>query len=388
MAPDYLDCVPKLLESRQVSADSITSHLSGLKKVTQYDRTFKTFWAFLTEQGSQLPAFPLDEVALQLKKMHFVNQQVAKNAYSAIVAVPGYDSLKFYPLLKECKRQWYSSAKYATFCDCKPVLEKLKDTPVKWTVIRHVRDRLILVLRLIHLFRAVDLAQTWRTMSTVGDAFFLKVKRKGAARPSWELIVAVPDCRTICPKTLLLQYVALTAAQCRPGTLLFRALQPPFHPLKPNTLGSLTKTLLQSLGFPLVGYGPHSTRGAGVKMYKELGFTSEQVCEIGKWKNPTAFTAHYLRIGATRNVAEVLPKMFSKGKSAQNSPLRSAESDWACTPGNVSDTGGRVQEDEAQNNGEPTHPPRFSFKKPSKSKDTARKGQPSRTTPSTASPKQ
>ena len=158
MAPDYLDCVRKVLESRQVSADSITSHLAGLKNVTQYDRAFKTFWAFLTEQGSQLPAFPLDEVALQLKKMHFVNQQVAKNAYSAIVAVPGYDSLKFYPLLKECKRQWYSSAKYATFCDCKPVLEKLKDTPVKWTVIRHVRDRLILVLRLIHLIRAVDLA--------------------------------------------------------------------------------------------------------------------------------------------------------------------------------------------------------------------------------------
>jgi hypothetical protein len=52
--------------------------------------------------------------------------------------------------------------------------------------------------------------------------------------------------------------------------------------------------------------GPHSTRGAGVSLYKELSLSSEMVCEIGRWKNQGAFTNHYLRLGAAGIAAEKL----------------------------------------------------------------------------------
>ena len=47
-------------------------------------------------------------------------------------------------------------------------------------------------------------------------------------------------------------------------------------------------------------WGPHSTRGAGAQMYKHLSLTSEEVFEIGKWKNTGAFSSHYLRVGAAK----------------------------------------------------------------------------------------
>ena len=51
-------------------------------------------------------------------------------------------------------------------------------------------------------------------------------------------------------------------------------------------------------GVNVLHWGAHSTRGAGVAMYKNLGLSSEEACQIGQWKNTTAFTSHYLRLNA------------------------------------------------------------------------------------------
>jgi len=84
---------------------------------------------------------------------------------------------------------------------------------------------------------------------------------------------------------------------------------------------------------------------------------NEEVCEIGKWKNASAFTSHYLRLNATDKVGEKVTAMVHKV-----SPLRSAESDLTWTTG-MQDLGGNVREDVAQSNGEPTLPP-FAFNVP------------------------
>ena len=89
-------------------------------------------------------------------------------------------------------------------------------------------------------------------------------------------------------------------------------------------------------------------------MYKSLGFTSEDVCELGKWKNVSAFTSHYLRLNATDKVGTKISERVHKV-----SPLRSAESNLTWTTG-MQDHGGSVREDEAQSNGEPSLPP-FAF---------------------------
>ena len=173
------------------------------------------------------------------------------------------------------------------------------------------------------LCRTIDLERMFRKVSFVGDKPFVLMQRKGCLRPQWEAMVTIPDVPTLCPWTLLKRYVALTAGKVLPGSPFFISLKgPPFVPLKANSIGSITKQSLQKLGVDTTVWKAHSTRGAGVAMYKSLGFTSEEVCELGKWKNVTAFTSHYLRLNATDKVGSKISQMVHTV-----SPLSSAKSD-------------------------------------------------------------
>ena len=100
-------------------------------------------------------------------------------------------------------------------------------------------------------------------------------------------------------------------------------------------------------------WGPHSTRGAGVKMYKDLNVNSDIVCEIGKWKNQGAFASHYLRLGAANLAASVLNPL-----AHTVSPRDCAEPEQSRTPG-TEDQGGSDWEGEAQDIGEPARPRQY-----------------------------
>ena len=76
-------------------------------------------------------------------------------------------------------------------------------------------------------------------------------------------------------------------------------------PLTANSLGRITKIALKKAGVPMEVFGPHSTRGAAVGMFRRLGLTAEQVAELGKWKNLEAFTKHYSRIGAVHSAQNI-----------------------------------------------------------------------------------
>ncbi len=66
----------------------------------------------------------------------------------------------------------------------------------------------------------------------------------------------------------MIKYVHLTRLQAKPGGPLLLALKSPFTSLSSNRVGSLTKQILQSHGYHTVLWGAHSTRGAGVTLYK------------------------------------------------------------------------------------------------------------------------
>jgi len=173
------------------------------------------------------------------------------------------------------------------------------------------------------------------------------VQRKGWTAPRWEEVVCVPACPELCPWNLLKLYVNMTSFVTA-GTLLLRGLKPPFPALSSNTIGSITKKILSYLGLPPGAWGPHSTRGAGVLMYKQLGLSSEQVCEIGKWKNTGAFSSHYLRLVAPGVAGGRIQEMVHKV-----SPGEGAEPDWSRTPRSPrGDSGGRDLEGEAPKPGE------------------------------------
>ena len=209
-----------------------------------------------------------------------------------------------------------------------------------------LRDRLLLLLRLLSLHRSVDLSRTLRTASTMNQNFFVLVKRKGWTSYRWEEVPQVSGEPDICPVTIMKRYVSVTSGQGPPGGHLFLSLVPPYKPLTANTLGSLTKRLLTQHGIP-PEWGPHSTRGAGVLMYKKGGLTSEQVCQIGQWKDIKSFTSHYLRLEAAHEAGGAVKRLVHK-----TSLVGSAEPELSRTPGKETDPGGRDNEGEAQSTSE------------------------------------
>jgi hypothetical protein len=223
--------------------------------------------------------------------LRFAQQQPhqARNAYSAFLFIPGWEQIKFCQEIKMAKRCWESSAaRYADFWDARAVLEKLQRIPLDWNSVQAVRDRCIILLRLFHLCRSIDLARALRTQSKMADKQYWLLKRKGAKRPGWEALLSLP-LPSVSPLHLLNAYVAMTASQGKGGGPMFLAVTPPFAPLTANSIGRITKNILLQLGIPMAVFGAHSTRGAAVKMYKSLGLTSEVVCELGCWKNSEAF---------------------------------------------------------------------------------------------------
>jgi hypothetical protein len=234
-------------------------------------------------------------------------------------------------------------------------LQKLSAQPCDWNCVSAVRSRAILCLRLFHLCRSIDLARSFRCRSVLGNQVYWQLQRKGQRGPKWEALMDLQN-KFLSPLRLLHRYIELTVNQGRPGGPVFLALAPPHRPLSANSIGRITQQLLKDLGVPVAVFGAHSTRGAAVKMYKNLGVSSEIVCELGSWKNTEAFAKHYLRIGAAQVAGSVLSQ-----KLVHTVPSwRSEERGGSSSPGRNPDTGRRDPPSEAQNKMGPPHPPRNS----------------------------
>ena len=96
-------------------------------------------------------------------------------------------------------------------------------------------------------------------------------------------------------------------------------------------------------------FGPHSSRGAAVLFYKRLWFSSEQVAELGKWKNLQAFHQHYLRLDASCEAGSAIEQWVHKVSHGD-----CAEPDWSSTPRTQRTMGGMDQEGDAQDTCETT----------------------------------
>jgi hypothetical protein len=173
---------------------------------------------------------------------------------------------------------------------------------------------------------------------------FILIRRKGWHNYKWEKVISIPDYPEISPWHLMVKYVNLTQRQGKPGGPLILSLKSPFEALSANRLGSLTKRILEFHGIHTEVWGSHSTRGAGVQLYKELGLSSEEVCEIGQWKNVQAFSSHYLRLGADKKASSLIYELVHKISHGD-----CAEPDMSRTPRkNYFVQGGRDMEGEAQ----------------------------------------
>ena len=133
---------------------------------------------------------PISQLAAQIIALHALSPAQARNAYSGLILIPGFDQLRFSALLSKCKKLWSeSNVRYGAFWDGQDVLQKVLQDPLDWHSVAAVRGRLIICLRLLQLTRSIDLAQCLRTTYQVGTAHYLLLKRKGSPRPQWEEVV-------------------------------------------------------------------------------------------------------------------------------------------------------------------------------------------------------
>ena len=352
VAPNLHNVIRGMLEKQQMSAEGISLYLEKLPSLVRYQNAFNHFWSLCVQNKVDFQTSSLWTIAGELLKLHKQLPHQARNAYSALLLIPGFDQLRFSPILRPCKREWnISTPKYSTFYSATPFLQKLDNTSLRWSNLEDVRNRLIICWRFIQLARSIDLSRLYRTISLIENRPFVWIHRKGWQAPRWEEIICLPDHPNICPWTLLKRYVSMTATLPK-DSLVLRALIAPFQPLSSNTIASLTRKVLHTLGLNTQIWSPHSTRGAGVTMYKAIGLNSEEVCELGKWKNTSAFTSHYLRLGAPLVASQKISSIVHSVSSRQ-----SVEPDWSRTPG-TGDRGGSDQEGGAQSLDEPNPPTR------------------------------
>ena len=141
----------------------------------------------------------------------------AKNAYAGFLLIPGWESLRFTAGIRQAKRFWDTSGeKYGDFWDADLILEKLSVEPLDWSSVVAVRDRAIVVLRLFHLCRSVDLSRALRCRSQVGQTVHWRLQRKGQRSAKWEALIRI-DNPKLSPLHLLQRYVELTVNHGKRG---------------------------------------------------------------------------------------------------------------------------------------------------------------------------
>jgi hypothetical protein len=174
VAPPLSDVIREALERRQISPEGINSYLQQLGALKRYQSAFQKLWEHcglknLSAKNFLDLNFSLDQVAENLVLLHGVSVSQARSAYAALLLIPGFDQLRFNPLLCRCKKLWnVSEAKYSHFWSVEIFVQKLAREKLDWANVEAVRNRLILCWRLFALHRSVDLARLYRKISFGG----------------------------------------------------------------------------------------------------------------------------------------------------------------------------------------------------------------------------
>ena len=148
---------------------------------------------------------------------------------------------------------------------------------------QEVWERLIILLRILCLFRGCDLAHSHRNVKTDSVPWFLRSQRKGRLHFAW---YPVPKLQPLhCdPQYFLALYLQITASVAGPSLFYSLPRAGSRSPLKSDTINSITTKYLHARG--LVEWTAHSTRGAAAtallargippRWFKPLGIGTPQ----------------------------------------------------------------------------------------------------------------
>jgi integrase len=207
----------------------------------------------------QLENYPLWKFSAWLVEMsnHHPLHEV-RNAYSGLLLIPGVEQLRFEGTLRPLKRKWSQTRpKYDAFYEVDTLIQILMEGPMP-TSEEGVRRQLILLLRLLCLFRGVDLARAKNNLVIKQGLWYIPMIRKGRKSYANYPVPSIEPFR-VNPRFWLQKYILMTAGR---GTHLFWTLpgKGPMKPLASGTINAITTRFLHANG--LSDFTAHSTRGA------------------------------------------------------------------------------------------------------------------------------
>ena len=99
VAPDLHTLIRTMLQKQQVQSEGIEVYLKQLPSLDRYQSAFNIFFQQFCHHHSSLDwsDISLAQMASQLLQLHKVSPNQARNAYSALLLVPGFDQLRFPP---------------------------------------------------------------------------------------------------------------------------------------------------------------------------------------------------------------------------------------------------------------------------------------------------
>ena len=129
VAPSLCFVIRKMLESQQMSPESIKNYLVKATSLPRYDGAFRQLWAWLQTSNIDPWRASTMEIASAIIKMHSISKAQARNAYSAVLLLPGYGNVRFLPILAPFKREWNLNVeKYATFWNPESIIQCMAAT--------------------------------------------------------------------------------------------------------------------------------------------------------------------------------------------------------------------------------------------------------------------
>jgi hypothetical protein len=244
-------------------------------------------------------------MALELKAfMDATSVSQARNCYSALVALPPLQQLKFEVVMKPLKRKFnVSKPRYDIFYDVEPILRdfQLEEKPCDEV---SIRLRLILLLRLLCMFRGVDLARAHRNVRKGSLPYFLETQKKGRQYYAWYPIPHIEPTKCS-PVMYILAYLEFTKDYTGPELFVTTPSAKGRRPLKADTINGLTTRFLHARG--LQEYTAHSTRGAAATALLLKGVEPQVVQALGDWESTDCFNKFYNRLRVTKGaVAQCL----------------------------------------------------------------------------------
>ena len=98
--------------------EEVDLFLKSLGDISRYDRAFRKFYAFCKLKGVQLESASNYESAGLLISFNEYGKNEARNSCSALVTLPGFEQLRFSPIMRKLKQAWNTTnAKYGAFWD-------------------------------------------------------------------------------------------------------------------------------------------------------------------------------------------------------------------------------------------------------------------------------